>query len=215
MCRDNKFDLAIVDPPYGIGDFNIKTRLDKKGNRIKSKSLPVTWNNKIPEKIYFKDLLRISKNQIIWGANYYNCFSKGGALIWHKGKRQEMFSQCEIASLSFQQKVDYILIEWQSGFMRKIYERKYQAIHPCQKPIALYKWLLKNYAKPGDRIFDSHVGSGSSRIACYELGFDFIGCEFDKDYWQAQEERFKFAKAKIDDGFIYDKKDTLFDDINN
>lgn len=203
-CKDKQFDLVICDPPYGIGDFNIKTRLDKNGKRIKTKALPCTWNKNIPEKKYFDELIRISKNQIIWGANYYNCFTKGGALIWHKGQIQSLFSQCEIASLSFQQKVDYILIQWQSGFIRNFYEINYNPIHPCQKPIALYKWLLKNYAKPGQTIFDSHVGSGSIRIACHDMGFDFEGCELDHDYYAAQEKRFNDHIAQ---GELFDKKE--------
>jgi len=113
---DKYFELAIVDPPYGIGDFNIKTRLEN-GKRITTNALPVTWNNEQPPKEYFDELLRVSKNQIIWGANYYNCFTKGGCLVWHKGSIQELFSQCEIASLSFQQKVDYVFIQWQSGLL--------------------------------------------------------------------------------------------------
>jgi site-specific DNA-methyltransferase (adenine-specific) len=119
---DKFFDLAIVDPPYGIGDFNIKTRL-RNGKRIKTNSLPVYWNEKIPHNEYFNELKRISKQRIIWGANYYNCFENGkGALIWHKGSIQSLFSQCEIASLSFQQKVDYVHIQWQSGFVRNSYD---------------------------------------------------------------------------------------------
>jgi site-specific DNA-methyltransferase (adenine-specific) len=207
-CKDNKFDLAIVDPPYGIGDFNQGPTLNKPGN-IKYE---ITWNEKIPEKKYFNELFRISKNQIIWGVNYYRKYINfGGTIIWDKGNKSGIGSDCEIAGINKINKV----VKWfyqYTGFCRNDNDKK---IHPCQKPIALYKWLLKNYAKPGDRIFDSHVGSGSSRIACYKLGFDFIGAELDLDYWNAQEERFKFAKAKIDDRFIYDKKDTLFDDINN
>ncbi|KKN10908.1 hypothetical protein LCGC14_1031880 [marine sediment metagenome] len=188
---DNFYDLAIVDPPYGIGDFNPPNSLNKYGERVKRNSLKVDWNDTIPNKNYFNEVKRISKNQIIWGANYYNCFTKGGAIIWHKGKINPILSQCEIASLSFQQKVDYVLIQWQSGFARKQYEKDYNAIHPSQKPVALYKWILKNYAKPGYKLLDTHSGSGSFRIAAYDMGFDLDSCELDKDYFAANEKRFQ------------------------
>ena len=173
---DKHFDLAIVDPPYGIGDFSQSDSTEK-----------VIWNNNIPDGEYFIELIRISKKRIIWGANYYNCFENGnGAVIWYKNIGHPSMSHCEIASVSGQKKVDYIHINW-SGGIRK---QQNDFCHPCQKPVALYKWLLTNYAKPGQTIFDSHVGSGSSRIACHDMGFDFIGCELDPDYWQAQEDRY-------------------------
>lgn len=184
---DKSVDLCIVDPPYGIGNFSPTG--GSVGTSCKGKDWDIQWNDSIPEKIYFSEIARISKNQIIWGANYYNCFSNiGGALVWHKGTINPVFSQCEIASLSFQKRVDYININWQAGFAR---QKEGDTIHPCQKPVALYKWLLKNYAKPNDKIFDSHVGSGSIRIACHDMGFDFEGCEIDPDYWQAQEDRYR------------------------
>jgi len=183
---DKHYDLAIVDPPYGIGDFNMQTSIgNKRGTR---KHGHVMWNDNIPNDNYFCEIYRISKKNIIWGANYYNCFS-GGAIIWHKQIGHPNMSKCEIASVSFQKKVDFVSIPWASGFYREIAEDK--TIHPCQKPIALYKWLLQNYAKPGQTIFDSHVGSGSLRIACHDLGFDFEGCEIDEDYWEAQEARYQ------------------------
>ena len=139
-------------------------------------------------------MIRVSRNQIIWGANYYNSFTKdGGCLVWHKGNINPVFSQCEIASLSFQKRVDYCHIDWQAGFARK---KEGETIHPCQKPIALYKWLLTKYAKPGDKILDTHLGSGSSRIAAHDLGFDFYGTELDHDYFQASCERFNKHAAQ-------------------
>lgn len=182
---DKAFELAIVDPPYGIGNF-IPSNISRTGRRASAK---VTWNDKTPSDEYFEQLERISKERIIWGANYYNCFSsRGGAVVWNKGDANPIFSQCEIASLSFQKRVDYININWQSGFHRENIEH---VIHPCQKPVALYEWLLKNYAKPGDKILDTHLGSGSSRIAAYNMGFEFVGYEIDEDYFKAQEERFQ------------------------
>ena len=187
---DNFIDLAIVDPPYGIGDFNMKTSGPNKkkgrGNHRNYKTNCEEWNRLPPTAEYFAELYRVSVKRIIWGANYYNCF-ESGALVWYKNISHPNLSQCEIASLSFQKKVDYIHINWASGFYRQIAED--ETIHPCQKPIKLYKWLLKNYAKPGDKILDTHVGSGSSIIACIDMGFDYIGYEIDPDYYAAMQDR--------------------------
>lgn len=187
---DKHFELAIVDPPYGIGNF-----IPRVGSKTRPWAKSVEWNDSIPIKAYFSELERISKQQIIWGANYYNCFTTGGALIWYKGDTNNQMSHCEIASLSFQKKVDFVHINWQSGFHRV--DAEGMQIHPCQKPIALYRWLLKNYAKPGDKILDTHLGSGSSRIAADEMGFDFTGFELDADYFAAQERRFKIYKSQL------------------
>lgn len=190
---DDYFDLAIVDPPYGIGVFTCVYRTNNNGKRVKilpkNYSDDYTWNNKIPDKEYFTELYRVSKKQIIWGANYYNCFTKGGALVWYKGKTTETVSHCEIASLSFQQKVDYVEINWQSGFYREMKEGK--PIHPCQKPIKLYEWILYNYAKEGYKILDTHVGSASSLIACERMGYDYVGFELDKKYYEDACKRIK------------------------
>ena len=201
---DKYFELAIVDPPYGIGDWTQKT--ENKEKKITKSRFEVKWNDKIPEKKYFDEVLRVSKNQIIWGANYFNCFDKkGGAIVWFKNVKHPNYSKCEIASHSFGVQVNYIDIEWYS------LNRSEATIHPCQKPVALYKWLLQNYAKPGDKIVDTHVGSGSHRIASYELGFDFEGTEIDYEIWQAQEDRFKVEKARIDGKFYLPESD-LFGD---
>jgi len=156
---DNQFDLAIVDPPYGIGNFVQQTG-NKRGKKV-------NWNDKIPNTEYFTELERVSKEQIIWGANYYNCFNnKGGAIIWNKGvKRETNFSVCEIASYSRLKRVDYIEIKWQN------LNRDEKTIHPCQKPVKLYEWLLMNYAKEGDKILDTHLGSGQY---CYCLSQSWV-----------------------------------------
>jgi len=190
---DNAFDLAIVDPPYGIGDFLMKTGggVYKPGTRIKT--MPINWNDNIPPKIYFSELKRISKHQIIWGANYYNCFSaNGGAVVWHKNIGHKNYSQCEIASLSFQRKVDFFSYKKLTGFVSTE-----DYIHPCQKPVKLYEWLLKNYAKPGDKILDTHLGSGSIAIACHNLDFDLTGYEIDKDYYDAAVNRLEQHKRQL------------------
>lgn len=188
---DKYFELAIVDPPYGIGKFNMETQKTKN-----KKIWEYDWNDSIPNKSYFIQLNRISKEQIIWGANYYNCFNeKGGAIIWYKDVKHPNMSKCEIASYSRLKKVDFYRYDWSST--DKINELKYNDIHPCQKPVALYKWLLTNYAKPNDKILDTHLGSGSSRIAAYDMGFDFWGYELDKDYFDAQEKRFNEFKQQL------------------
>tara|TARA_R100001460_G_scaffold84055_1_gene125040 strand:+ start:62 stop:643 length:582 start_codon:yes stop_codon:yes gene_type:complete len=181
---DNQFDLAIVDPPYGIGNWVQQTG-NKRGKKV-------DWNDSKPNKQYFKELERVSKEQIIWGANYYNCFNnKGGAIIWDKGvKRETNFSVCEIASYSRLKRVDYIEIKWQN------INRDEKTIHPCQKPVKLYEWLLMNYAKQGDKILDTHLGSGSIAIACHNLGYDLTGYELDKDYYESAIKRIEQHKAQ-------------------
>ncbi|MCP4082358.1 MAG: site-specific DNA-methyltransferase [Planctomycetaceae bacterium] len=188
--EDNAFDLAIVDPPYGIGDFSMDGK-EKNAHRG-----TYDWNNKPPEDKYFSELKRTSKNRIIWGANYYNCFDKsGGAIIWYKRMGHPCLSDCEIASCSMKKIVKYIHIDWQSGFARS---KSGGTFHPCQKPVSLYDWLLKNYAKEGDRILDTHLGSGSSAIAAHYGGFDFVGMEIDKDYYGAAVKRFNSETAQVD-----------------
>ena len=183
--EDNYFDLAIVDPPYGIGNWVQQTG-NKRGKKV-------NWNDSIPNKQYFKELERVSKEQIIWGANYYNCFNnKGGAIIWDKGvKRETNFSVCEIASYSRLKRVDYVKIKWQNLNRTEI------TLHPCQKPIALYEWLLMNYAKEGDRILDTHLGSGSIAIACHNLGYDLTACELDTEYFNAAIKRTEQHKQQL------------------
>jgi site-specific DNA-methyltransferase (adenine-specific) len=187
---DKYFDLAIVDPPYGIGKFNMETHVTKNVKKWK-----YDWNDYIPDKNYFIELERVSKERIIWGANYYNCFNeKGGAIVWYKDVKHPNMSKCEIASYSRLKKVDFYRYDWSST--DKYNELKNTDIHPCQKPLALYKWLLTNYAKQGDKILDTHLGSGSSRIAAYDMGFDFVGFELDKDYFYAQQKRFNHFKMQ-------------------
>jgi site-specific DNA-methyltransferase (adenine-specific) len=168
---DNYFDLAIVDPPYGIGGFT-QSETKKYGD--------YQWNETPPNEEYFKELKRVSKNRIIWGANYYNCFEGGNAaIIWNKQNPHPSLSVCEIASVSWGKRISYFEYQWHGLAMHRIRS----GFHPCEKPVALYKWILKNYAKEGMKILDTHVGSGSSQIACDELGFDYTGFEIDKTYF--------------------------------
>lgn len=190
--KDKQFDLALVDPPYGIGDFTNSTLSYKRNVTVSKFNGNVKWNNKIPNEEYFNELCRVSINQIIWGANYYNCFPKNGAgIVWYKHTKHPNYSDCEIASYSKGVRVAYISLEWYS------LNRKEITIHPCQKPAELYKWLLKNYAKPNDKILDTHLGSGSIAIACHDMGFDLTGYEIDKDYYDAAVNRLENHKKQL------------------
>lgn len=184
---DNEFDLAIVDPPYGIGRFHMGDKNNK---------WQYNWNNAIPEPEYFSELKRVSKEQIIWGANYFNCFSdKGGAIIWHKDNRHPNMSDCEIASYSRLKKVDYIRIDWSNT--DRYNKLRGSDIHPCQKPVSLYTWLLQKYAKEGDKILDTHLGSGSIAIACHNLGFSLTGYELDSDYFADAKKRLEEHQKQL------------------
>jgi site-specific DNA-methyltransferase (adenine-specific) len=208
---DKYYDLAICDPPYGIGEDGGKN--NSRGCLAKTtKFISKLWDRQKPTKEYFIELFRISKNQIIWGGNYFieNLYSTSCFIIWDKDNGNTDFADCEVAWTSFKTAIRKFKFKYQ-GMLQEDMKNKDIRIHPTQKPVALYKWLLQNYAKSNDKIFDSHVGSGSSRCACYELGFDFEGCEFDKDYWQAQEERFRIFKNKIDHKYyLPDYENKLF-----
>lgn len=181
---DKAYDLAIVDPPYGIGNW-----IQISGN-VRGEA--VTWNDSIPPPEYFAELRRVSSRSVIWGANYYNCFNGGGgALVWNKHMpRESNMSVCELASLSWVKRVDYVDLRWQN------INRTEDTIHPCQKPVALYRWLLQNYAKPGQKILDTHGGSMSIAIACDIEGFDLDLCELDKDYFEAGKKRLEAHQAQ-------------------
>jgi site-specific DNA-methyltransferase (adenine-specific) len=199
---DNYFDLAIVDPPYGIGESGGKNRNNKKGSAIGLKTPNYTkkdWDNSIPPKEYFLELQRISKNQIIWGGNYFIEYLKPTScfLVWDKKETAKGdFADCELAWTNFKTAVRKFTYGW-IGFDYLNNPHKEKKIHPTQKPVALYKWLLKNYAKEGDKILDTHLGSGSIAIACHDMGFDLEGCELDKDYFEAASKRFETHKSQL------------------
>ena len=188
---DGYFDLAIVDPPYGIGESN-KQRKNTPSKKWKSakndiQHIKKEWDYGIPKKEYFNELKRVSKNQIIWGGNYMTEFlpPKMGWIFWDKKTGDSDFSDGELAWTSFDKglrKFDWL---W-SGFKKQQPEER---IHPTQKPVALYKWLLSNYAKQGDKILDTHLGSGSIAIACHDYNFDLTACELDKEYFEAAMKR--------------------------
>lgn len=175
---DKFFDLAVVDPPYGLAD-----KLTQGGTWAnKYKKGDADWDKK-PDEKYFLELFRVSKNQIIWGANYFNnlpanrCF-----LVWDKIAQMDTLADCEYAWTSFDKN---------AKIFRHVRNTNETRIHITQKPIALYDWIYKNYVKAGDKIFDSHLGSGSSRISAHKAGLDFWGCELDPEYFEAACERYQ------------------------
>ncbi len=195
---DGYFHLAIVDPPYGIGEDGSKSKSRRVGSEKWKNPKPSEyknggWDDAPAEKAVFNELRRVSRNQIIWGANHFISripIDSPAWIVWDKkdGKDNSDFADCELAFTSFASSVRMFKMHW-IGF--GAINAKEARIHPTQKPVALYKWLLTNYAKPGDRILDTHLGSGSSRIAAHDMGFDFYGWELDQDYFAAMEKRFK------------------------
>ena len=185
---DKAFSLAVCDPPYGIGMDGGNVGYKGFNNFTKK-----NWDKTIPEKEYFEQLFRVSENQIIWGGNYFCLPPSRCWLIWDKGEGfyNRTYAEAELAWTSFDKNV-------------KIFKRDPLAngdyhgkIHPTQKPIALYLWIYQHYAKPGDKILDTHLGSGSSRIAAYDAGLDFVGYEIDKEYFEKQEERYQRHISQI------------------
>jgi len=195
---DNQFDLAIVDPPYGI-NADVKNNGKNSDRHEKTSKAKINtyrktnWDNEIPKDNYFKEVKRVSKKQIIWGANFFGL--KGGMLYWHKQVTMPTYSQGEIAWLSWLKKIDFIDIAWH-GMIQHDMKNKEIRIHPTQKPVKLYEWLLMNYAKEGDTILDTHLGSGSIAIACHNLGYDLTGYEIDKEYYEAAKKRINIHKQQ-------------------
>ena len=189
--EDNHFDLAIVDPPYGYGD--------KKTDilNFRQKEQHRDWNV-APNEEYFKELFRVSKNQIIWGGNYFSFiwgFGGRGFIYWHKGNPVSNFADGELAWTSFDKNAKQYDYRYYGNLEGNTSATK--KFHPTQKPISLYEWLLMNYAKEGDKILDTHLGSGSIAIACHNLGYDLTACELDKDYYEAAIKRINQHKAQL------------------
>ena len=192
---DDHFDLAIVDPPYGNQDaIGIKSSKNKTQHYANRKDYRL-FENVAPTKDYFNELKRVSKNQIIWGGNWFGL--KGGYICWNK--YGTAFGQAELAYCSLIKSVRVFEYQW-NGMLQEDMKNKEERIHPTQKPVALYKWLLHNYAKKGQKILDTHLGSGSIGIACYYFGVDLVGIEIDKQY-------FEKAKERID---LLTRQETLF-----
>jgi len=185
---DNYFDVAIVDPPYGIGIDGQKQSINLKNPKANRKAHDFKgWDNEIPTAEYFAELERVSKNQIIWGANYFvNYLHKGtkGWVVWYKGQEGLTMSDAELAYSSFDCATRVVKIN-------RVELLKDGTIHPTQKPIKLYKWLLENYTKEGDLILDTHLGSGSIAIACHQMKRKLIGYEIDAEYYQKACKRFE------------------------
>ncbi len=193
---DKHFQLSIVDPPYGIGiDVAMNANKGKQGFKLYKET---NWDSAIPTAEYWNELFRVSKNQIVWGGNYFieqiNKNSQGW-IVWNKVQREFTMSDAELAWTSFDKTIR--VFDLSRGGAMGDHNKYGEKMHPTQKPVALYKWLLSNYAKPGDKILDTHLGSGSSRIAAYDLGFDFYATELDKDYFDAQEKRFQNFKSQL------------------
>jgi site-specific DNA-methyltransferase (adenine-specific) len=190
---DNYFELAIVDPPYGIDAAN-DARADTKYGKSAAKSKKYgakNWDKNTPNLDYYNQLFRVSKNQIIWGANHLGNFDSSSCwIVWDKENGDNGYADAELAYTSFKSAVRIVKIKWH-GMIQHDMKNKENRIHPTQKPVKLYKWLLTNYSKEGDKILDTHLGSGSSRIAAYDLGFEFTGFELDEDYFKSSEKRFK------------------------
>jgi site-specific DNA-methyltransferase (adenine-specific) len=197
---DNYYSLALVDPPYGIGApaqsatphqrKKGMNRLNSGAGKLKGRVLNnsnIGWDENIPSDEYFYELFRVSKNQIIWGGNYFGLPPTRCVICWDKVQPWENFSQIELAWTSFNSPAQIFKFDNRTG----------NKIHPTQKPVVLYKWLLKNYAKEGDKIFDSHLGSGSIAIACHDYHFSLVGCELDRDYYEAACKRFKQHTSQL------------------
>ena len=184
---DNYFDLAIVDPPYGIERF-------KKGGSFINKygSNDRLWNNIKPRQEYFNELFRVSKNQIIWGANNFELPPSEYFLCWNKEQAMQNFATLEYAWVSMGLKKPAKL------FTYSIHKHNQSTkVHPTQKPVELYSYILENYAKEGDKILDTHLGSGSIAIACHYRGFELVGCELDEEYYSQMLERFRKETAQL------------------
>jgi len=183
--NDNEFDFAIVDPPYGINVDN-----NNKENLVMSKHESKNWDKYPPTKEYWDELFRVSKNHIIWGGNYFPLPLKKGWICWDKvNPLKGKFSDFELAWTSFLNCDRIYKQEW-IGFGRKFKEKE-SSIHPTQKPIDLYRWIIDNFTKEGDKILDTHLGSGSIAIACHYLNRDLTGYEIDKDYYDKAVKRYK------------------------
>ena len=185
--EDNYFDLAIVDPPYGLGDKTTKGGCNK-NSQVRFKEHK--WDNEIPTDEYFIELKRVSKNQIVWGGNYFPFLwdkSCRGLITWDKMVYIPTMSQVEYAWYSLDKLPQLV----------KINNNDSNRQHPTQKPVKLYEWLLMNYAKEGDKILDTHLGSGSIAIACHNLGYDLTACELDKEYYDAAIKRINEHKQQI------------------
>ena len=197
--EDNHFDLAIVDPPYGIKENSNRINKPKTAAAPKKMYNVSLWEQNKPNKEYFNELKRVSKNQIIWGGNYFtdNLRESRVWIVWDKKSQfARQVADVEMAWTSFNGSSKLFSFQW-CGMLQGDMKNKENRIHPTQKPVKLYEWLLMNYAKEGDKILDTHLGSGSIAIACHNLGYDLTACELDKDYYEASIKRINQHKAQL------------------
>lgn len=192
---DKYFDLAIVDPPYGINIQKMNYTQSTKGGVAKRKDYSSigNWDSNTPKKEYFDELFRISKNQIIWGGNYFELPLTKSWLVWDKkteDKYSNDFADCELAWNSFDKPAKIVRYLW-SGMLQPDMKDKQKRIHPTEKPYQLYKWILDKYTNKGDKILDTHLGSGSIAIACHDYGFELTACELDTEYYNKAIQRIK------------------------
>jgi site-specific DNA-methyltransferase (adenine-specific) len=204
--NDNHFDLAIVDPPYGIGADKAQNNAAMQRIKAEGKSkagrgwklyADTDWDNSIPTAEYWNELFRVSKNQIVWGGNYFTEYlpPSMGWIMWDKGQRDFSLADGELAWSSFNKALR--IFEMSRGKALAKNNEQGGRFHPTQKPEMLYSWILNQYAKPNDLILDTHLGSGSSRIAAYKGGFNFVGFEIDQEYYEKQEKRFNDFKSQL------------------
>ena len=197
---DNYFSLCVVDPPYGIGESGAKNHTRSCLATASAYTPFAGGDAEAPPMEYFEELMRVSENQIIWGANHFASrlprIDSSCWLVWDKENGATDFADCELAWTSFKTAVRIFRFRWQ-GMLQGDMKRKERRIHPTQKPVALYAWIYSRYAKPGDRILDTHLGSGSSRIAAWDAGLDFVGVELDKTYFDLEEKRFAEYSAQL------------------
>jgi site-specific DNA-methyltransferase (adenine-specific) len=199
--EDNHFDLAIVDPPYGIGNF---TKEGSKRKNKPNKKWDINWNNSIPNKEYFDEVKRVSKNHIIFGFQYYIKYlwdDLQNVIIHDFGSTGGWGSDADLAITNINSKqkckVASFKYRWQ-GFIRgNVNPTDKERIHPCEKPVSLYEWILMDYAKEGDKILDTHLGSGSIAIACHNLKYDLTACELDEEYYNSAIERLERHKQQL------------------
>lgn len=204
---DKFFDLAIVDPPYGIKEDGRQNHTRGKLAKAADYRGSSRYDNETPDKKYFDELRRVSAFQVIWGGNYFIDYlpSTPCFIVWDKNNGDNDFADCELAWTNFDSAVRKVKHTW-NGMLQENMAQKEERIHPNHKPIRLYKWILTNYAQPGMKILDTHMGSQSSRIAAFNMGFDYVGFELDKEYFEAGNKRFKEQTAQtqlFDDPDLY------------
>jgi len=192
---DNQFDLAIVDPPYGGNDAIGLKDNKSKGKQATKRTDYKVFENVAPSKEYFDELIRVSKKQIIWGVNFYNNYDlSGGRIVWDK--KGTAFGRAELAYYSHSKSVNVFEYTW-NGMLQGDMKNKETRIHPTQKPVKLYEWILDNYANEGDKILDTHLGSGSIALACHNRGFDLTGFEIDSEYYNNAVERLRVHQSQL------------------